>query len=64
MKTNNLLSSKNRFKRGHSYLNEEDTLGLCLSLETVAKNENFTIEAIVADNGSQVNRSRLPPNLM
>jgi len=35
-------------------LNEEDTLGLCLSkLETVAKNENFTIEAIVADNGSQ-----------
>ena len=35
-------------------LNEEDTLGTCLSkLETVAKNENFTIEVIVADNGSQ-----------
>ena len=35
-------------------LNEEDTLGSCLyKLETVAKNENFTIEVIVADNGSQ-----------
>ena len=35
-------------------LNEEDTLGTCLSkLETVAKNENFQLEVIVADNGSQ-----------
>jgi len=35
-------------------LNEEDTLGSCLSkLETVAKHERFTLEVIVADNGSQ-----------
>ena len=35
-------------------LNEEDTLGTCLSkLETVSKNENFQLEVIVADNGSQ-----------
>ncbi len=55
MKTNNLLSSKNPdLSVVIPCLNEEDTLGLCLSkLETVAKNENFTIEAIVADNGSQ-----------
>ena len=35
-------------------LNEEDTLGTCLSkLETIAKDENFSMEVIVADNGSQ-----------
>lgn len=35
-------------------LNEEDTLGACLSkLETVANDENFSIEVIVADNGSK-----------
>lgn len=35
-------------------LNEEDTLGRCLSkLLTVAKKEHFTIEVIVADNGSK-----------
>lgn len=35
-------------------LNEEDTLGTCLSkLVSVAKESNFTIEVIVADNGSQ-----------
>lgn len=35
-------------------LNEEDTLGACLSkLETVAHDENFSIEVIVADNGSK-----------
>lgn len=34
-------------------LNEEDTLGTCLSkLQTVAKDEGFDIEVIVADNGS------------
>ena len=34
-------------------LNEEDTLGTCLSkLQTVAKEEGFDIEVIVADNGS------------
>ena len=55
MKTNNLLSSKNPdLSVVIPCLNEEDTLGVCLSkLETVAKNENFTLEAIVADNGSQ-----------
>lgn len=35
-------------------LNEEDTLGTCLSkLQTVAKEEEFDLEIIVADNGSQ-----------
>jgi glycosyltransferase involved in cell wall biosynthesis len=35
-------------------LNEEDTLGACLSkLETVANDKNFSIEVIVADNGSK-----------
>jgi glycosyltransferase involved in cell wall biosynthesis len=35
-------------------LNEEDTLGKCISkLLTVAKEEQFTIEVIVADNGSK-----------
>ena len=34
-------------------LNEEDTLGKCLSkLLIVAKEENFSMEVIVADNGS------------
>ena len=34
-------------------LNEEDTLGICLSkIQTVADQEKFTIEVIVADNGS------------
>ena len=34
-------------------LNEEDTLGACLSkLQTVANNVEFSIEVIVADNGS------------
>lgn len=35
-------------------LNEEDTLQICLDkLATVAKNENLSIEVIVADNGSE-----------
>ncbi len=55
MTTNNLLPSENPdITVVIPCLNEEDTLGACLSkLETVAKNENITIEIIVADNGSQ-----------
>ncbi len=55
MKTNNLLSSENpNITVVIPCLNEEDTLGACLSkLETVAKTEDFTLEVIVADNGSQ-----------
>ena len=35
-------------------LNEEDTLEVCLDkLKTVAKNEDFSVEVIVADNGSK-----------
>ena len=55
MTTDSLLSSENPdLSVVIPCLNEEDTLGTCLSkLETVAKNENFTLEVIVADNGSQ-----------
>jgi glycosyltransferase involved in cell wall biosynthesis len=55
MRTNSILSSENPdMTVVIPCLNEEDTLGKCLSkLETVAKNEQFTIEVIVADNGSQ-----------
>ena len=55
MTTDSLLSSENPdISVVIPCLNEEDTLGTCLSkLETVAKNENFTLEVIVADNGSQ-----------
>lgn len=35
-------------------LNEEDTLGVCLAkIEKVKRNENFSLEVIVADNGSK-----------
>lgn len=53
--THNLLSSKNPdISVIIPCLNEEDTLGACLSkLETVANYKKFTIEVIVADNGSQ-----------
>jgi glycosyltransferase involved in cell wall biosynthesis len=35
-------------------LNEEDTLQICLDkLTTIAKNEDFSVEVIVADNGSK-----------
>ena len=55
MIADNLLSSENPdISVVIPCLNEEDTLGKCLSkLETVAKFKNFTIEVIVADNGSQ-----------
>jgi len=55
MTTNNLLSSENPdISVVIPCLNEEDTLGACLSkLEIVAKTENFKLEVIVADNGSQ-----------
>ena len=55
MTMNNLLSSENPdITVVIPCLNEEDTLGACLSkLETVARDENFTLEVIVADNGSQ-----------
>ena len=55
MTTNSLLSSENPdLSVVIPCLNEEDTLGTCLSkLETVAKNENFKVEVIVSDNGSQ-----------
>jgi glycosyltransferase involved in cell wall biosynthesis len=55
MRTNSLLSSKNPdMTVVIPCLNEEDTLGECLSkLETVAKKDHFKIEVIVADNGSQ-----------
>ena len=55
MTTNNLLTSGNPdITVVIPCLNEEDTLATCLTkLETVAKNENFSIEVIVADNGSQ-----------
>ena len=55
MTTVSLLSSENPdLSVVIPCLNEEDTLGTCLSkLETVAKNENFKLEVIVADNGSQ-----------
>ena len=55
MTSNNLLSSKNpELTVVIPCLNEEDTLGLCLSkLERVAKNENLKLEVIVADNGSK-----------
>ena len=55
MTANNLLSSKNpELTVVIPCLNEEDTLGLCLSkLVRVAKNENFKLEVIVADNGSK-----------
>jgi glycosyltransferase involved in cell wall biosynthesis len=55
MTTDSLLSSENPdLSVVIPCLNEEDTLGTCLSkLETVAKNENFKLEVIVADNGSQ-----------
>jgi len=51
---NNLLSPENPdLSVVIPCLNEEDTLGTCLSkLETIAKTENFTLEVIVADNGS------------
>ena len=57
MTTNSLLSSQNpEISIVIPCLNEEDTLGLCLSkLNTVAEEENFSIEVIVADNGSQDN---------
>jgi glycosyltransferase involved in cell wall biosynthesis len=52
---NNLLSPENPdLSVVIPCLNEEDTLGACLTkLETVAKNENYSFEVIVADNGSQ-----------
>ena len=52
---NNLLSTENPdLSVVIPCLNEEDTLGMCLSkLETIAKDENFSMEVIVADNGSQ-----------
>jgi len=55
MTSNNLLSSENpELTVVIPCLNEEDTLGLCLSkLERVAKNENLKLEVIVADNGSK-----------
>lgn len=55
MTSNNLLSAKNpELTVVIPCLNEEDTLGLCLSkLERVAKNENLKLEVIVADNGSK-----------
>ena len=55
MTTDSLLSSENPdICVVIPCLNEEDTLGKCLSkLQTVAKNENFDLEVIVADNGSQ-----------
>ena len=55
MTTDSLLSSENPdLSVVIPCLNEEDTLGTCLSkLETVAKNEKFKLEVIVADNGSQ-----------
>ena len=55
MTMDNLLSAENPdLSVVIPCLNEEDTLGTCLSkLETVAKNENFQLEVIVADNGSQ-----------
>jgi glycosyltransferase involved in cell wall biosynthesis len=55
MTTDSLLSSENPdLSVVIPCLNEEDTLGTCLSkLETVAKKENFTLEVIVADNGSK-----------
>ena len=55
MTKNNLLSSENPdITVVIPCLNEEDTLGACLSkLETVARDENFALEVIVADNGSQ-----------
>ena len=55
MTTDSLLSAENPdLSVVIPCLNEEDTLGTCLSkLETVAKNENFKLEVIVADNGSQ-----------
>ena len=55
MTTDSLLSAENPdLSVVIPCLNEEDTLGTCLSkLETVAKNENFQLEVIVADNGSQ-----------
>lgn len=55
MTTDSLLSSENPdLSVVIPCLNEEDTIGTCLSkLETVAKNEKFKLEVIVADNGSQ-----------
>ena len=55
MTTDSLLSSENPdFSVVIPCLNEEDTLGTCLSkLETVTKKEKFKLEVIVADNGSQ-----------
>lgn len=55
MTSNNLLYSENpELTVVIPCLNEEDTLGLCLSkLDRVAKNENFKLEVIVADNGSK-----------
>ena len=55
MTTDSLLSAENPdLSVVIPCLNEEDTLGTCLSkLETVAKDENFQLEVIVADNGSQ-----------
>ena len=55
MTTDSLLSAENPdLSVVIPCLNEEDTLGTCLSkLETVSKNENFQLEVIVADNGSQ-----------
>ena len=52
---NNLLSPENPdLSVVIPCLNEEDTLGTCLSkLETIAKDENFSMEVILADNGSQ-----------
>jgi len=55
MTMNNLLSSENPdISVVIPCLNEEDTLGACLSkLQTVARDEDFALEVIVADNGSQ-----------
>ena len=55
MSKSNLLSSENPdLSVVIPCLNEEDTLGKCLSkLLSVAREEQFNIEVIVADNGSK-----------
>ena len=54
MKTDLLKAQKPDLSIVIPCLNEEDTLQICLDkLATVAKNEDFYLEVIVADNGSK-----------
>ena len=63
-KTALLNASKSEFSVIIPCLDEADTLGTCLEkLQAVAKNENFELEVIVADNGSTDDSQKIAENL-